>query len=119
VKEYVDRLMRILLLGYYGARNLGDDMMLHCLGKWLQRQEMDITVVSECPRDTQERFSLKAVQNAPLLFEWGWKHYWGRGIAGHLIGHIRSSDALLWAEVTLFEMTGGGGLSFTLWEKSS
>jgi len=93
--------MRILLLGYYGARNLGDDMMLYCLSKWLQRQEMDITVVSECPRDTQERFSLKAVQNAPLLFEWGWKHYWGRGIAGHLIGHIRSSDALV---------VGGGDL---------
>ena len=97
----MDRRMRILLLGYYGARNLGDDMMLYCLAKWLQGQEADITVVSECPRDTRERFNLKAVQNAPLFFEWGWKHYWGEGIAGRLVGHIRRTDALV---------VGGGDL---------
>lgn len=27
--------MRALLLGYYGARNLGDDMMLYCLHRGL------------------------------------------------------------------------------------
>ena len=54
--------MKILLLGYYGARNLGDDMMLYCLAKWLQRQEMDITVISECPRDTQDWIQQEGVR---------------------------------------------------------
>jgi polysaccharide pyruvyl transferase CsaB len=93
--------MKILLLGYYGAKNLGDDMMLYCLGKWLRGQDMDVTVVSESPRDTQERFNLNAVENAPLLFEWGWRYYWGKGLVGRLIRHIRSSDALV---------VGGGDL---------
>jgi len=93
--------MKALLVGYYGARNLGDDMMLFCLSRWLRRQDINVTVVSENPQDTQQRFGLPAVQNAPLLFEWGWKYYWGQGVAANLLRAIKRHEALI---------VGGGDL---------
>ncbi len=63
--------MKALLLGYYGACNLGDDLMLYCLLQWLMKQKIQVTVVSENPFDTKCRFKVKTVGNVPLLGEWG------------------------------------------------
>lgn len=93
--------MKALLLGYYGARNLGDDMMLFCLSHWLKQQHVETIVISEDPGDTITRFGLPAIQNAPLLFQWGAKHYWGKGYAARLIYAVRRADALI---------VGGGDL---------
>lgn len=93
--------MRALLLGYYGARNLGDDMMLHCILQWLAMQGMTVTVVSEDPPETEKRFKVPVIKNVALLGQWGWKDAWFRGHALRLIGMIRSHDLLV---------VGGGDL---------
>lgn len=93
--------MKALLLGYYGARNLGDDMMLHCILQWLAMQGMSVTVVSEDPPETEKRFSVPVARNVALLGQWGWRDSWFRGHALRLIGMIRSHDLLV---------VGGGDL---------
>lgn len=93
--------MRALLLGYYGARNLGDDMMLHCILQWLSMQGMSVTVVSEDPPETEKRFSVPVIRNVALLGQWGWRDSWFRGHALHLIRMIRNHDVLV---------VGGGDL---------
>jgi polysaccharide pyruvyl transferase CsaB len=93
--------MKALLLGYYGARNLGDDMMLHCILQWLAMQGMSVTVVSEDPPETGKRFKVPVVRNVALLGQWGWRDSWFRGHALRLIAMIRSHDLLV---------VGGGDL---------
>jgi polysaccharide pyruvyl transferase CsaB len=93
--------MKALLLGYYGARNLGDDMMLHCILQWLAMQGMSVTVVSEDPQETGKRFSVPVARNVAFLGQWGWRYSWLRGHALRLIGMIRSHDLLV---------VGGGDL---------
>lgn len=94
--------MNALLLGYYGAHNLGDDMMLYSLLPWLKKQEINVTVISENPTETTRRFNVASIRNAPILGEWGWYEYWFRKkYALHLIKAIRGSDALI---------VGGGDL---------
>lgn len=93
--------MNALLLGYYGAKNLGDDMMLHCILRWLALQGINTTVVSEDPEETMARFPVATVRNAPLLVEWGWYDSWFRGHTWRLIRCIRGNDILV---------VGGGDL---------
>lgn len=93
--------MKALLLGYYGARNLGDDMMLHCILQWLSKQGMSVTVVSEDPPETENRFKVPVVRNVAFLGQWGWRDSWFRGHALRLINMIRSHDLLV---------VGGGDL---------
>lgn len=93
--------MKALLLGYYGANNLGDDMMLHCLLQWLIKQDIKITVVSECPSITSTRFSVQTVQNVPLMCEWEWWTTWSKGRPFKLLKSIYQHEALI---------VGGGDL---------
>ncbi len=93
--------MRTLLLGYYGSRNLGDDMMMACLLDGLRAQGASVTVVSEDPAETQTRFGVPAVQNVPLLGEWGPHSVWLKGLPFRLIREIWSAEALV---------VGGGDL---------
>ncbi len=92
---------KALLLGYYGANNLGDDMMLHCILPWLQRQNLAVTVISEAPASTVQRFKTEAIPNIPLLGQWNWKTSWLKGDALKLLGQIRRHDMLV---------VGGGDL---------
>jgi polysaccharide pyruvyl transferase CsaB len=92
---------RAVLLGYYGARNLGDCMMLHCLLSWLARQNIDVTVVSEDPEETTRRFGVPAVRNAPMLGQWSIWSSWFGGRTRGLLRAIRRSDLLI---------VGGGDL---------
>ena len=87
--------MNALLMGYYGARNLGDEMMLVCLQRWLQRQDIQITVVCEYPDEVARRYQLPAVHNWPLLGEWAWRAAWLRGGAPRLIRAVAGCDALI------------------------
>lgn len=93
--------MRALIVGYYGAKNLGDDMMLFCLLRWLANQQLNVTVVSENPLDTQKRFNVKTILNTPLLGEWAWYNSWFRGHGFRLIRAIQRNDLLI---------VGGGDL---------
>lgn len=93
--------MRVLLMGYYGSRNLGDEMMFHCLNRWLNTQGIDVTLFCENAEETSRRLQVAAVENVPLLFEWAWRDVWFRGKAFQLIKQMRRADALI---------VGGGDL---------
>ena len=92
---------KMLLMGYYGAGNLGDDMMLFCLQKWLARQNVQITVLSEFPDEVRRSFGLPALRNVPLLGEWSWVDAWLRGKALRVARDILGHDGLI---------VGGGDL---------
>lgn len=87
--------MHALLMGYYGARNLGDEMMLLCLRRWLEQQGIEITVVSEYPDEVKRRHQLPVVQNWPLLGQWAWRSVWLRGGAVRLVRAVAGCDALI------------------------
>ena len=44
---------RAILFGYYGARNIGDELMLLCLNRWLERQNIRTTVGAISPGDVE------------------------------------------------------------------
>jgi polysaccharide pyruvyl transferase CsaB len=93
--------MRALLIGYYGQNNLGDDMMLVCLRKWLFAQGVTVlTVLSEVP-DEMRQFGLPAIENVPLLGQWAWRYAWLRGAAPRVIRAVRRHDIIV---------VGGGDL---------
>lgn len=93
--------MNALLMGYYGARNLGDEMMLVCLRRWLEAQNVRVTVLSEGAQDIRERHGLPALDNLPLLGQWAWRDAWLRGKAFSLLASLARHDALV---------VGGGDL---------
>lgn len=93
--------MKMLLMGYYGSRNLGDEMMFYCLSQWLRAQGIDITLLCENSENTSSRLKVPAVENVPLLFEWAWRDVWLRGKAFRLIKNLRQSAGLI---------VGGGDL---------
>ena len=93
--------MNALLMGYYGARNLGDEMMLVCLRRWLEAQNVQVTVLSEGAQDIRDRHGLPALDNLPLLGQWAWRDAWLRGKAFSLLASLARHDALV---------VGGGDL---------
>jgi polysaccharide pyruvyl transferase CsaB len=90
-----------LLLGYYGAKNLGDDLMLHCLLRWLGNRDVRVTVVSENPPETEARFGVPVVENSALLGQWNCWQSWFGGKGARLVSALRHADALV---------VGGGDL---------
>jgi polysaccharide pyruvyl transferase CsaB len=93
--------MHALLMGYYGARNVGDELMLSSLRRWLESQGVSVTVLAENATDVIERHGLPAIQNAPLCGEWSWYDAWFRGKALRIARAILAHDALI---------VGGGDL---------
>jgi polysaccharide pyruvyl transferase CsaB len=93
--------VKALLMGYYGVGNLGDEMMLFCLKRWLERQGFDLTVLSERPAEVSKAHGLPAIENSPLLGEWAWFNSWFRGGALRVLRAIAQRDALI---------VGGGDL---------
>lgn len=56
----------VLISGFYGYHNLGDEAMLAGLIRWLRRRgERPITVLSGNPRDTQKRHRVNTFPPAP------------------------------------------------------
>jgi polysaccharide pyruvyl transferase CsaB len=88
-----------LLAGFYGVRNLGDELMLRCLVRWMEPARPQVTVLSERPEDCARTSALPALRNVPLLGQWAWYDAWGRGAAWRLLRQLRGFDGLI----------GGGG----------
>lgn len=79
--------MRVLLSGYYGFDNAGDEAVLYAILQALREKEIsDITVLSAKPSDTEKRYGVKAVNR------------WGKL---ELVKAIRNCDVLI---------SGGGSL---------
>ena len=90
---------RLLLAGFYGVRNLGDELMLRCLVRWMDPVHPTVTVLSERPADSERTNALPALRNVPLLGQWSWFDAWGRGSAIRLLRQMSGFDGLV----------GGGG----------
>jgi polysaccharide pyruvyl transferase CsaB len=90
---------RLLLAGFYGVRNLGDELMLRCLVRWMDPVHPTVTVLSERPDDSERTNALPALRNVPLLGQWAWYDAWGRGAAIRLLRQMSGFDGLV----------GGGG----------
>jgi polysaccharide pyruvyl transferase CsaB len=88
-----------LLAGFYGVRNLGDELMLRCLVRWMDPVHPTVTVLSERPEEAQRISALPALRNVPLLGQWSWFDAWGRGAAFRLLRDLRRFDGFI----------GGGG----------
>ncbi len=77
---------RVLISGYYGYDNFGDEAILSVLIDRLNRYGADITVLSKSPLKTARTYGVKSVKNFDLLL---------------LMGSIASCDVLV---------SGGGSL---------
>jgi polysaccharide pyruvyl transferase CsaB len=91
---------RRFLLSFFGARNLGDDLMLLCLERWLKRFGVRVALLTEEPERTAVLYpQYETVRNVPLLGEWAWFDTWFRGKGPQLLSAMREYDGLV---------TGGG-----------
>ncbi len=52
---------RVLISGYYGFNNIGDELILETLIESLKERGFQITVLSNQPQKTQERFKVKSL----------------------------------------------------------
>lgn len=84
-----------ILIGYYGARNLGDELMLVCLHKWLTAQDLNITVFAEDAAQVRRLHNFAAIQNYPLLGQFSAVESLLRGKALPLLRKLASSDLVL------------------------
>jgi polysaccharide pyruvyl transferase CsaB len=84
-----------ILFGYYGARNLGDELMLVCLRQWFATQGIEITVGSQAPEHVEQLHGGKTVLNVPLAFQYAWRDVWLRGKALRLIRHMWNQDLIV------------------------
>ena len=57
----VNKKKKVLISGYIGFQNFGDDVLLAVLTKHLKEKNCEITAFSSNPQDTMENFSIKAV----------------------------------------------------------
>jgi polysaccharide pyruvyl transferase CsaB len=84
-----------ILFGYYGAGNVGDELMLRCLNWWLERQGIRITVGAARAPEVQVLHGLPAFQNLPLLGQYAWVDVWLRRKGFALLQRMRKTDMIL------------------------
>jgi len=62
----------IMISGYYGYNNSGDDMLLKSIVRDLQAQQVDlsITVLSKRPRETREQYGVNAIYRFNFFAIW-------------------------------------------------
>ena len=58
---------KVLISGYYGYDNFGDEAILAVLVDYLRQKNADITVISNKPLKTSRSYGVKAVKNFNLL----------------------------------------------------
>ena len=84
-----------ILFGYYGAGNVGDELMLLCLSRWLERQGIRITVGAAMAPEVERLHGLPAFQNLPLLGQYAWVDVWLRRKGFGLLRRMREADMIL------------------------
>jgi polysaccharide pyruvyl transferase CsaB len=99
-QAYAER-KRSLLIGYYGALNLGDELMLECLHRWLTAQGLEVTVVCEVAEQVERFHKMAVVQNYPML---------GQFSAIQSFIHGRSLSALKMVAGSDVVVAGGGDI---------
>jgi polysaccharide pyruvyl transferase CsaB len=87
--------MKALVMGYYGLKNLGDEMMLFCLRRQLEARGFQLTVLTAHPEEVEKLHHLPTVRNWPLLGQWAWRSAWFRGGAPRVIQALAENDAFV------------------------
>jgi polysaccharide pyruvyl transferase CsaB len=82
------------LMGYYGARNLGDDLMLSCLRRVIENQGCSLTVLAENAPTVISQHQTAAEQNYPLLGQFDFLTAILRGAAFRLARRLLSADLI-------------------------
>lgn len=82
---------KVLICGYYGAYNRGDDLILKVLTDYLKIKNADITVTSLDPLSTSEIYGVKAIKSHRSLINGLWT----------LVKEVFKADVFI---------LGGGGL---------
>lgn len=101
---------RILIIGYYGFKNLGDELMLqHIISKLRELDpEVKITAYSNNPAETMRLYGIDAV---PFYY---------KGSLNQYIGHVKnilSSDVVIWGGGTFMQdygVYGSSGIGYYL-----
>ncbi|MEB3285980.1 MAG: polysaccharide pyruvyl transferase CsaB [Vampirovibrionales bacterium] len=58
---------RVVISGYYGFNNLGDELILHVLVEQLKKRNLDVLVLSNTPEETERKYGVRAVsRNQPM-----------------------------------------------------
>ncbi len=101
--------MKIAIAGNYGAKNLGDEMILEGLIKTLKSidPDVEITVLSADPEETKKKHGVKAVQKFPAGIRSAVKSALGEG--GKTKKAVKECD---------YFILGGGGLFSNLTKKA-
>jgi polysaccharide pyruvyl transferase CsaB len=82
-------------MGYYGAGNLGDELMLICLQKWLFAQAVDLTIIAENADEVRNKWGFRAIRNYPLLGQFAWVEALVRGKVFRVLKEIAQTDVML------------------------
>jgi polysaccharide pyruvyl transferase CsaB len=95
---------KIVISGWYGEKNLGDEIILESMVASLKREipNIDITVLSFDPLYTQKTQNVKAVKHFPYTF----KSLLGRFVKGNPMSIIQTYQSVKNADLILI---GGGG----------
>jgi polysaccharide pyruvyl transferase CsaB len=94
--------MKIIIAGNYGAKNLGDEMILEGMIKTLKSldSKMEITVLSANPKETEEKHKVKSVHKFPAGF---------RSLIKYILKSSKQKNKKALKECDYF-ILGGGGL---------
>ena len=87
--------MKSILFGYYGAGNVGDELMLVCLKQWLSEQGVPIAIGTHLPDQVRRLHGVPVVRDLPLLGQYAWVHVWVRGNGFSLLREIWRADRIL------------------------
>jgi polysaccharide pyruvyl transferase CsaB len=87
--------IKALIFGYYGARNLGDELMLYCLRKWLEAQGVEVSVLAENAAEVERLHKLPAIRRVPMLGEWAAYDSWVRGSGWRMASRLRDFDLVI------------------------
>lgn len=109
------RVKKAALIGYYGAGNLGDELMLMCFTEWLARQGIEAVPLSADADKVRQLHGTAAIQNYPMLGQFSWMEALVRGKAFGTLKAIFESDLVIVGGGDVFrDALGWRGFSYQI-----
>jgi len=65
--SYAENVPKVVLSGYYGFNNLGDELILHVLIEQLKQRNLQIVVLSNNPRQTRTQYQVEAIHRTQIV----------------------------------------------------
>ena len=109
------RTKKAALIGYYGAGNIGDELMLICFTEWLARQGIEAVPLSADAEKVRQLHGRAAIQNYPILGQFSWMEALVRGKAFGTLKAIFKSDLVIVGGGDVFrDALGWRGFSYQI-----